>query len=95
MLASYNCMVFVNSAVLVQVITLSNACQIFIVHLLSFFYLDLFNTFGCIAWRHFLMEDKSRYAAPLLLRPCLLVVYTEMIIGSEYFVVPIDTCLPP
>ena len=86
MLAPCNCIVFVNSAVLVPVITLSLYlsnihCQLIFALLLRFF----FSPFWCSAGGCLLLEDKSWYAVPLILRHCLLVVYTEGIMGSKYF----------
>ena len=85
MLAPCNCIVFVNSAVLVSVIPLSLCVK----YLLS---IDFrFSTkicpvlFGHIAGRCFLLEDKSWYAVPSILRHCLLVVCTVGIMRSEFF----------
>ena len=90
MLAPCNCMVFVNTAVLVLVITLS----LYVSNIYCTVVFALLLRFVQSFWAHcFEMEDKSWYAVPSILMHCLLVVYTEGIEGSDYFVVPNDTYL--
>ena len=94
MLTPCNCIFFVNSAVLVSVITLSLYVSNIYCQLIFAFRTTCTKIcsvlFGHIAGRCFLLEDRSWYAVPLILTHCLLVVYTEGIMGSEYFVVPND-----
>ena len=86
MLAPCNCIVFCQFCCL----GFSHPIKsLYVKYLLSIcfllFNLDFFSPFGCIAGGCLLLEDKSWYAVPLILGHCLLVVYTEGIMESEYF----------
>ena len=86
MLAPCNCIVFVNSAVLVSVIPLSLYVSNIYYQLIFAFSTKICPVlFGHIAGRCFLLEDKSWYVVPSILRHCLLVVCTVGIMRSEFF----------